>query len=202
MIWLVSQVLFHSKDSFIEQVCCVYFIENVNVMHTQKLHNTVTRFPAHIHISTNNRFSCLHMTWGECDRRVLTVKRWQKHSMALIFVASICRFFFLLLPSLLSLRCYLVKRKCLYSSLWLLCCVISLLLDHFVLPHLILFAVCIYVNANKGSHNKLSIAWHSIDFWFLLFFTRKRIYLATVKVKPIPLSIFLIVCKQQAFHSR
>lgn len=187
MIWLVCQSarFFSIAKKHPSKRFAVCILQKMSM---SCIHNSYimllwdSRTQTHKHTYPNNRFPCLHMMCG-IDSRTMT-KTFNG--------SNISRFFFLLLSSLPSLRCYLVKRKCLYSCCGY--CVALFRSDRFVLPHLILSAICVSMLTKEVTTN-FPIVWHSIDFWFLLFFTRKRIYLPIAKVKPILLSIFLIVCK-------
>lgn len=87
---------FHQPQWFhlSEKIFNVYFIENVNVMHTMMLYNVYCA------PHTQQRGTFTHAD-NKIEPIILTERRWQKHSMVLIiFVAFFSCFHSLLLPSL------------------------------------------------------------------------------------------------------
>lgn len=148
---------------------------------------------------------------------ILTERRWQKHSMVLIIFVAFSHVFSLIIAIIvivtihsfsLYLHLHLVRRVnavCATVSVCLCVCAVLLyfvvvlfLWDHFMLSHPIHFAIEIYANANKGSHNKLLCTSHSYWSIFILLFTRKRMRTSNfLKVKAILLSLMVLIAGEK-----
>lgn len=189
-----------------EEIFSVCFIENVNVMHTILLYNVCYAIQRHTH---RHKHSC----WQQ--NRIHHIDG-AKMTKTFNGFNNICSFFscfqsyychhchrydslsFSLststFTSLDEWMLFVLQSQCVCVCVYVVLLyfvVVRFLWDHFMLSHPIHFAIEIYANANKGSHNKLLCTSHSYWSIFILLFTRKRMRTSNfLKVKAILLSLW------------